>query len=215
MIVSSGVPGIERVLLPSGVNQYVVGRRLIEAGSVIDIPVVATIVRRRRIEECLLTHVHPRHAGLAQYLREHHNVRVLIGSGDVGALGRRFAVPGRVTSRIARLLPPALPEVDLTLSEGAQFAGFAVLDLRGHTAGHIGLWREADRVLICGDALAVDGDRFVAPRDRPTMSGHAVRESLRRLAWLEPTTVLPGHGAPKVGDGVKNELRALACTLRI
>ena len=35
-----------------------------------------------------------------------------------------------------------------------EVAGFAVLDVPGHSAGHVAFWRESDRVLILGDVLA-------------------------------------------------------------
>ena len=32
-------------------------------------------------------------------------------------------------------------------------AGFTVLDVPGHSAGHVAFWRESDRVLVLGDVL--------------------------------------------------------------
>ena len=39
------------------------------------------------------------------------------------------------------------------LQEGDEVAGFRVLDVPGHSPGHVAYWRESDRVLICGDVL--------------------------------------------------------------
>ncbi len=43
--------------------------------------------------------------------------------------------------------------VDRHLNEGDEVAGFKVLDVPGHSPGHIAYWRESDRVLILGDVL--------------------------------------------------------------
>ena len=43
--------------------------------------------------------------------------------------------------------------VDRRLREGDEVAGFKVLDVPGHSAGHVAFWRESDRVLILGDVL--------------------------------------------------------------
>ena len=39
------------------------------------------------------------------------------------------------------------------LREGDEVAGFKVLDVPGHSAGHVAYWRESDRALICGDVF--------------------------------------------------------------
>jgi glyoxylase-like metal-dependent hydrolase (beta-lactamase superfamily II) len=87
----------------------------------------------------------------------------------------------------------------------------------GHTAGHISLFRAADRVLIAGDA--------VLPRVSPTIGVNRQREdpvadylqALGRVEALEPETVLAGHGGTLKGVGRVRELReeAVAETARV
>ena len=43
--------------------------------------------------------------------------------------------------------------VDRKLNEGDEVAGFRVIDVPGHSAGHVAFWRESDRVLVLGDVL--------------------------------------------------------------
>src|SRR5918999_567156 len=43
--------------------------------------------------------------------------------------------------------------VDRRLKEGDEVGGFQVLDVPGHSPGHVAFWRESDRVLILGDVL--------------------------------------------------------------
>ena len=73
--------------------------------------------------------------------------------------------------------------------------GIRLIETPGHSRGHVSLWRAADRTLICGDVY------FNAPRLREPLAGLTLdpdrnRESMRRLAELEPALVLFGHGPP-------------------
>ena len=72
-----------------------------------------------------LTHAHPDHQG---------------ASRDVCEEWRIFHGPGR--------------KVDRAIKEGDEVAGFEVLDVPGHSEGHVAFWRQSDRVLILGDVLA-------------------------------------------------------------
>jgi glyoxylase-like metal-dependent hydrolase (beta-lactamase superfamily II) len=57
------------------------------------------------------------------------------------------------------------------------------------------LWREADRVLICGDVF-FNIRHLSQPPGILTWSPERNRESMRRLADLQPRLVLFGHGKP-------------------
>jgi hydroxyacylglutathione hydrolase len=79
--------------------------------------------------------------------------------------------------------------------------GFVVLDVPGHSAGHVAFWRESDRTLVAGDVLfnlnllTLKPELREPPRvltDDPARN----RESARRLAAREPPLVLFGHGPP-------------------
>jgi glyoxylase-like metal-dependent hydrolase (beta-lactamase superfamily II) len=91
--------------------------------------------------------------------------------------------------------------VDRRLREGDTVAGFTVLDVPGHSAGHIAFWRESDRVLVLGDVLnnmnVVTGRRgLYEPKWFFTPDPERNRESIRRLAALGPELACFGHGAP-------------------
>jgi glyoxylase-like metal-dependent hydrolase (beta-lactamase superfamily II) len=91
--------------------------------------------------------------------------------------------------------------VQRRLREGDEVGGFTVLDVPGHSAGHIALWREADRVLICGDVFFNMHLLTLRPglREPPkplTSDPARNRESARRLAALEPAIAVFGHGPP-------------------
>jgi hydroxyacylglutathione hydrolase len=109
--------------------------------------------------------------------------------------------------------------IDGTVSEGDEVGGFRVLHFPGHAPGLIGLWRESDRVAIVSDVVyLVDSARL-----KPLPAGEAsvphpawawdhakAKESVRRLAALEPKVVCAGHGAPLRGENLRETLERAA-----
>lgn len=91
--------------------------------------------------------------------------------------------------------------VDRRLSEGDEVAGFKVIDVPGHSAGHAAFWRESDGLLVLGDVLANMDQLTLLPglqEPKPYFSPDPAenRRSARKLALLKPNLVLFGHGAP-------------------
>ena len=104
-----------------------------------------------------------------------------------------------------------------TVSEGDDVAGFKVIHLPGHAPGLIGLWRESDRLALVSDCFyTVDPEtgKHGAPRvphrafNKDT---EQARESIRKLAALEPAAAWPGHAEPCTGD-VRSQLEQAAAT---
>jgi hydroxyacylglutathione hydrolase len=110
-------------------------------------------------------------------------------------------------------------KIDGTVPEGEQVAGFEVVHFPGHAPGLIGLWRESDRLAIVSDVIyLVDSARL-----KPLPKGEAsvphpawawdhqkAKESVRRLAALEPSVVCPGHERPLRGENLRPTLEAAA-----
>ena len=99
------------------------------------------------------------------------------------------------------IMPGPAHPVARGLREGDRVAGFEVLDVPGHSAGHIAFWRESDRVLVLGDVLTnMDTLTGLPGLHEPysffTPDPDRNRESARKLAALEPSVVCFGHGAP-------------------
>jgi hydroxyacylglutathione hydrolase len=109
--------------------------------------------------------------------------------------------------------------IDATVSEGDEVAGFRVIHFPGHAPGLIGLWRESDRVALVSDVVyLVDSARL-----KPLPAGEAsvphpawawdhqkAKESVRKLAALEPRVVAPGHEHPLRGENLRPTLEAAA-----
>jgi glyoxylase-like metal-dependent hydrolase (beta-lactamase superfamily II)/predicted ester cyclase len=101
-----------------------------------------------------------------------------------------------------------------TLAEGDEVAGFRVVDLPGHAPGQIGLWRESDRLALTSDCFyTIDlwgRDRAPQlPAEFYNFDTERARESIRKLAAMEPAAAWPGHAKPVTGD-VRGELERAA-----
>ncbi|HUR60732.1 MAG TPA: MBL fold metallo-hydrolase [Opitutaceae bacterium] len=99
--------------------------------------------------------------------------------------------------------------------------GWRWIHTPGHTPGHVSLWRESDRTLLAGDAFITTRQEsaYAAMTEKPEMHGppryftpdwDAARESVRRLAALEPELVLTGHGRAMQGPEMRDALHTLA-----
>ena len=92
-----------------------------------------------------------------------------------------------------------------TVSEGDEVAGFRVVELPGHAPGQIGLWRESDRLALVSDCVyTVDmwGRDCAAhvPDETYNLDTEQARQSILKLATLEPAIVWAGHAQPVSGD---------------
>jgi glyoxylase-like metal-dependent hydrolase (beta-lactamase superfamily II) len=88
------------------------------------------------------------------------------------------------------------------LHEGDVVGGFTVLEVPGHSRGHLAFWRAVDRTLIAGDVLFNISTRTGLPKLSEPPAGFTAdparnRESIRRLAALEPRLICVGHGRPE------------------
>jgi len=106
-----------------------------------------------------------------------------------------------------------------TVIEGDQVAGFRVLHFPGHAPGLIGLWRESDRVAIVSDVVyLVDSARLKRLPEGEASVPHPAwawdhakaKESVRRLAALEPKVVCAGHDRPLRGGNLRGTLERAA-----
>ena len=201
---------------PYAINVYLMGDVLVDAATRHAGRRILRQLRGRTIAAHALTHAHPDHQGATHEVCEAFGIPLWCGELDAEAVedGRIMDRQPKhpINSIIGRIMPgPAYP-VARRLHEGDQVAGFKVLDVPGHSAGHVAYWRESDRALVCGDVFTnVDTITGIPglhePRSFFTPDPARNRDSMRRLAALEPALVCFGHGWP-LRDPAK--LRAFA-----
>jgi glyoxylase-like metal-dependent hydrolase (beta-lactamase superfamily II)/predicted ester cyclase len=102
-----------------------------------------------------------------------------------------------------------------TVDEGDEVAGFSVVHLPGHAPGLIGLFRDSDRLALVSDCFyTLDPQTGLKGKPRVphpafNLDTEQARESMRKLAGLEPSVAWAGHADPVTGD-VRRELEAAA-----
>jgi steroid delta-isomerase-like uncharacterized protein len=101
--------------------------------------------------------------------------------------------------------------------EGDHVAGFRVVDLPGHAPGLIGLYRDSDGVALVSDCFyTLDPQTGIkgaprVPHPAFNLDTEQARDSIRKLAEMEPSVAWPGHADPVRGD-VAAELKRVALT---
>jgi glyoxylase-like metal-dependent hydrolase (beta-lactamase superfamily II) len=106
-----------------------------------------------------------------------------------------------------------------TVTEGDEVAGFRVVHTPGHAPGQMALFRESDRLALVSDTLyTLDPAKVSTPYGGPriphaafTPDRDAARDSILRIAALEPKAVWAGHANPVTGD-CKAQLEHAAAT---
>jgi glyoxylase-like metal-dependent hydrolase (beta-lactamase superfamily II) len=182
---------------PNAINVYVIGDVLIDAGVRLDRRRILRQIEGMTISAHALTHAHFDHYGSSHAICERLGIPLWCGAEDVEAVEA-----GKMVGPGGRMIPGPQPHpVARALREGDEVAGFTVLEVPGHSPGHVAYWRESDRTLVCGDVLwgvnpftLMGGMREPFPPLSPDPVRN--RESARRLAALEPALVCFGHGKP-------------------
>jgi glyoxylase-like metal-dependent hydrolase (beta-lactamase superfamily II) len=203
---------------PNGINVYVIDGVIIDAATRFAPRRILRQVKGREITAHALTHAHPDHQGASHRVCEELGVPYWVGAGDADAAERPELISERQPSHpVAQFFDrvctgPGHP-VDRRLREGDTVGSFEVLEVPGHSAGHVAFWRESDRVLVAGDVFntanpftGLPGLRL--PYDFFTPDPAENRRSAKRLGELRPELMLVGHGAPMRDPGKLAEFTA-------
>ena len=182
----------------------------------------------------VLTHGHFDHVGALEDLAAQWEVPVYAHELELPYLdgATRYPEPdpkagGGLMSSLSRFYPRGPIDVSTWLrplpADGTVPAmqGWRWIHTPGHTPGHVSLWREEDRTLITGDAFITTAQEsaYAVATQRPELHGppmyftqdwRAARESVERLAELEPELAVTGHGRAMQGPALREALHALA-----
>lgn len=188
----------------------------------------------------LLTHVHPDHCGSALELARRWEAAVLVHPDEIPLVGGDYhpeysnpldrwlvvplmrvlpkrkvghAIPGTSLADVTRPFDPTGPVPGLP--------DWTCVPTPGHTPGHVAFFREADRVLITGDAVLnmnvnslwalLRGSRQLSgPPYISSWNWQMAKASVAALAKLEPRVLGTGHGAPMADASTARALHDLA-----
>ncbi|MBA2764546.1 MAG: MBL fold metallo-hydrolase [Thermoleophilaceae bacterium] len=189
---------------PNAINVYLMNGVLVDASTRYATGRILRQLKGRELSAHALTHAHPDHQGASHAVCEALGLPFWVGEGDVDAAENPDLIGERQPDHwLAQLFWRTMTgpghAVDRALREGDDVAGFRVLEVPGHSAGHVAFWREDDRVLILGDVLngadsltGIPGLR--EPKSFFTPDPARNRASARRLEDLAPKVVAFGHG---------------------
>jgi glyoxylase-like metal-dependent hydrolase (beta-lactamase superfamily II) len=190
--------------------------------------------RDSRPECIILTHGHFDHVGAVKELSELWDVPVYAHPLEMPYLTGASCYPppdptvgGGALSLLSFIYPKSAIRINdrvRPLPQDGRVPGlpdWRWIHTPGHTAGHISLFRDADRVLIAGDAITTTKQESLTSvvAQRPEMHGppayfttdwEAAELSVRRLAALIPDVIATGHGKPISGPKVADRLDELA-----
>lgn len=205
----------------NAVNAYVLGNVLVDAGYGFQAGRAVKAARECGVTEHALTHAHLDHAGgSARVCRELGLDGVAVGATDAADVrSGRPEPPPHLPGALHGLGRwygsfTATPVVRELHAGDLVGPGFLVLDVPGHTLGHIAFWRASDRLLITGDVLfnlnpLTGAAKLGPPPSLATTDPALNHESIKKIAALEPRTVGFGHG-PVLRDRAAERLSAIA-----
>ncbi|WP_059044482.1 MBL fold metallo-hydrolase [Paenibacillus rubinfantis] len=187
----------------------------------------------RKPKAILLTHGHFDHVGAVIELIEQWNIPVYAHELEIPYLTGHKSYPepdptveGGMVAKMSALFPNEPinlgKHVQPLPSDGSvpHLAGFRWIHTPGHTPGHVSLFRDKDRTLMAADAfVTVRQDSLYkvltqemeisGPPRYLTTDWTAARESVRKLAALQPTVAVTGHGRPVSGQVLSEGLQKL------
>ena len=186
-----------------------------------------------RPKAILLTHGHFDHVGGIVKIIEEWKVPVYAHPLEFPFLTGLRAYPepdtsveGGLLAKISSIYPHQPIDIGAVLQplpEDGSVPGLASwrwLHTPGHSPGHVSFFRETDRTLIAGDAfVTVRSDSMYkvllqkkevnGPPRYLTTDWISARESVEKLAALQPQFAVTGHGSAMEGDELKQGLEKL------
>ena len=217
-----------------GSNDFV----LIDAGMPKSAEEIISVAEKRfgenaKAKAIILTHGHFDHVGAIIELVEHWQVPVFAHKLELPYLTglKDYPEPDpTVDSGLVAKMSPMFPNEAIDLGESVQelppdgtvpfMEGFKSIHTPGHTPGHVSLFREQDGALIAGDAFVTVKQESLykvftqekevnGPPKYLTPDWAAAFDSVKKLAALNPSVAVTGHGVPMSGSELTEGLRRL------
>ncbi|MCH6264140.1 MBL fold metallo-hydrolase [Neobacillus citreus] len=181
----------------------------------------------------ILTHGHFDHVGAIIELVNHWQVPVYAHEIELPYLVGQKSYPEpdpSVEGGMVAKMSPLFPNEPINLGNHVEklppdgsvphLPGFRWIHTPGHTPGHVSFFRDEDRALIAGDAfinvkqdslykVITQEEEVNGPPRYFTTDWRAAWDSVKKLAELNPSTAITGHGAPLAGEALTSGLERL------
>lgn len=181
----------------------------------------------------LLTHGHFDHVGAVNDLAEKWGVPVYAHTAELPYLTGEedYPKPDRsVEGGLVTELSPLFPNHGIDLGKHIKplpedgtipgLAGWRWIHTPGHTPGHVSFYRERDKVLVAGDAFVtvkqeslykvlIQKQEISGPPKYFTTDWIHAKQSVEKLAALDPSVAATGHGIPMSGAELTVDLKKL------
>lgn len=168
----------------------------------------------------ILTHGHFDHVGAVVDLVKRWDVDVYAHENELPFLTGKMSYPepdGTVEGGLVAKMSPMFPVEPIDLSNYIKplptdgtvpfMDGWRWIHTPGHSPGHVSLFRASDRTLIAGDAFVTVKQESLykvitqtkeinGPPRYLTTDWLKAKESVRKLAYLNPNIAITGHGHP-------------------
>jgi hydroxyacylglutathione hydrolase len=220
------IPGVHRVDRVWGANAYLVvdedGMLVIDTGMPGNAKRIAAYIERlgKRppdVAFIVLTHADLDHIGSAAELKTLTGAKLAIHEGDAQILRGKESFKtikgplGYIVKLAMRLTPFRPAEPDIILTANSEMKGFRIVHVPGHTNGSVCIYRPGE-VIFVGDALRSDSSgNPKPPSEISSLDDAKARASLATISALDFDTLLPGHGAPVVGNASQKMKNMVGC----
>ena len=211
---------------------------LIDAGMPRSANMIRTAVEERfganrRPEAIILTHGHFDHVGALIELIAHWNIPVYAHELEIPYVTGQKKYPnpdstveGGLVSKMSPIFPndpiDVGDNVEVLPADGSvpHLPEFKWIHTPGHSPGQVALFREKDRALIAADTFVTVKQEYLykvmtqeqeisGPPRYLTTDWVAAKESVEKLAELQPTVAVTGHGLPMSGELLTESLEKL------
>lgn len=165
------------------------------------------------IKQIILTHLHPDHAGSAAVIQQmfnipvyaHHKDAELIEQG-IGMREPMTRTPGFISWLVYSLLLKKAPKTITPVSNVIKLndeqllpilSGIKVIHSPGHSAGHISLLFEKEKLLVAGDiCMNTKGIDYSILYEDVVLA----KQTLKKVLKYNFNIACFGHGKPVIGD---------------